>query len=111
GAGGVMGGRVTGRAAVAGLVGVLALAQLDEVTYRGVSMSIGPMRVFGGQVASQALVAAGRTVDPQRQVHSLHGYFVRPGDASEPIRYVVENKIGRASGRERGESCAGGAGV
>jgi len=86
-----MGGQLTGQAAVDLLLEVLDLTQLDEMTYRGVSMSIGPMRVFGGQVASQALVAAGRTVDPQRQVHSLHGYFVRPGDASEPIRYVVEN--------------------
>jgi acyl-CoA thioesterase-2 len=47
--------------------------------------------VFGGQVAAQALVAAGRTVDPERRVHSLHGYFVRPGDPTEPIVYEVEN--------------------
>ncbi|MFS8521908.1 MAG: acyl-CoA thioesterase II [Micromonosporaceae bacterium] len=86
-----MGDQLTGQAAVDLLLEVLDLTQLDEMTFRGVSMSAGPMRVFGGQVAGQALVAAGRTVDPQRQVHSLHGYFVRPGDASEPIRYVVEN--------------------
>ena len=49
------------------------------------SPPVGPQRVFGGQVAGQALVAAGRTVDPARQVHSLHGYFVRPGDPTEPI--------------------------
>jgi acyl-CoA thioesterase II len=47
--------------------------------------------VYGGQVAGQALVAAGRTVDPSRVVHSLHGYFVRPGDPAEPIAYDVEN--------------------
>jgi acyl-CoA thioesterase-2 len=46
--------------------------------------------VFGGQVAGQALVAAGRTVDPQRSVHSLHGYFVRPGDPTVPIDFTVE---------------------
>src|SRR5258706_3794425 len=55
------------------------------------SPPVGPLRVFGGQVAGQALVAAGRTVDPSRQVHSLHGYFVRPGDPEEPIVYEVEN--------------------
>ncbi len=55
------------------------------------SPPVGPQRVFGGQVAGQALVAAGRTVDPDRLVHSLHGYFVRPGDPTEPIEYRVEN--------------------
>src|SRR5215813_13084645 len=55
------------------------------------SPPVGPQRVFGGQVAGQALVAAGRTVDPVRQVHSLHGYFVRAGDPTEPIVYEVEN--------------------
>jgi acyl-CoA thioesterase-2 len=46
--------------------------------------------VFGGQVAGQALIAAGRTVDRQRSVHSLHGYFVRPGDPTIPIDFTVE---------------------
>ena len=46
--------------------------------------------MFGGQVAGQALVAAGRTVDPARFVHSLHGYFVRPGDPTVPIEFTVE---------------------
>ena len=57
----------------------------------GQSPQVGAQRVFGGQVAGQALVAAGRTVDPDRFVHSLHGYFVRPGDPAEPIEYQVEN--------------------
>lgn len=50
-------------------------------------------RVFGGQVLAQCLIAAGRTVDAgaQRQVHSLHGYFLRPGDSHEPILFTVEN--------------------
>jgi acyl-CoA thioesterase II len=47
-------------------------------------------RVFGGQVAGQALVAAGRTVPPERPVHSLHAYFIRPGDPSVPLVYLVE---------------------
>lgn len=47
-------------------------------------------RIFGGQVAAQALVAAGRTVDPQRHVHSLHAYFLRPGDPKSPVEFHVE---------------------
>ncbi|MQA25197.1 MAG: acyl-CoA thioesterase II [Micromonosporaceae bacterium] len=81
----------TGQAAVDGLLEVLDLEQLELSMFRGVSPKVGPQRVFGGQVASQALVAAGRTVDPDRQVHSLHGYFVRPGDPATPIVYTVEN--------------------
>jgi acyl-CoA thioesterase II len=47
-------------------------------------------RIFGGQVLAQCLVAATRTVDEERPAHSLHGYFLRPGDPEEPIRFVVE---------------------
>ncbi|GMA85808.1 hypothetical protein GCM10025868_10580 [Angustibacter aerolatus] len=47
-------------------------------------------RVFGGQVLGQTLVAAGRTVPAGRTVHSMHGYFIRPGDARDPIRFAVE---------------------
>jgi acyl-CoA thioesterase II len=82
---------MVGQAAVDQLLKLLDLEPLGEATFRGVSPAVGPQRVFGGQVASQALVAAGRSVDQVRQVHSLHGYFVRPGDPSEPIRYEVEN--------------------
>ena len=46
--------------------------------------------MFGGQVAGQALVAAGRTVPPDRPVHSLHAYFIRPGDPAVPLVYLVE---------------------
>jgi acyl-CoA thioesterase-2 len=46
--------------------------------------------VFGGQVAGQALVAAGRTVPEDRPVHSLHAYFIRPGDPTVPLIYLVE---------------------
>ena len=78
------------QSSVDALVRLLDLRQLDDDRFEGVSPPVGPQRVFGGQVAGQALVAAGRTVDPSRQVHSLHGYFVRPGDPSEPITYGVE---------------------
>ncbi len=82
---------VVGQPAVDALVQLLDLEQLDDAVFQGVSPKIGLQRVFGGQVAGQALVAAGRTVTPERLVHSLHGYFVRPGDPYEPIRYTVEN--------------------
>jgi acyl-CoA thioesterase-2 len=65
-----------GQAAVDQLLEVLDLKQIDAATFRGESPQVGAQRVFGGQVAGQALVAAGRTVDPERFVHSLHGYFV-----------------------------------
>ena len=47
-------------------------------------------RVFGGQVLGQTLVAASRTVQRDRRVHSMHGYFLRPGDSTEPIQFAVE---------------------
>jgi acyl-CoA thioesterase-2 len=81
----------TGQAAVDALVGLLDLRQTGAMSFEGSSPPVGPLRVFGGQVAAQALVAAGRTVDPERLVHSLHGYFVRAGDPSEPIAFTVEN--------------------
>ena len=86
-----MTGVVTGQAAVDELLALLDLRRLGSHDFEGESPSIGQQRVFGGQVAGQALVAAGRTVDPTRFVHSLHGYFVRPGDPTLPIRYQVEN--------------------
>jgi acyl-CoA thioesterase-2 len=79
-----------GQAAVDQLLEVLDLKQLDAATFVGESPQVGAQRVFGGQVAGQALVAAGRTVDPSRVVHSLHGYFVRPGDPTVPIEFSVE---------------------
>jgi acyl-CoA thioesterase II len=69
---------------------ILDLERLDAYLFRGRSRSAAPMRVFGGEVAAQALVAAGRTVPPQRRVHSLHGYFLRPGDSTAPILYHVD---------------------
>ena len=82
---------LSGQPAVDELLGLLDLEELAGDRYQGESPTVGPQRVFGGQVAAQALVAAGRTVDPTRTVHSLHGYFVRPGDPTVPITYQVEN--------------------
>ena len=58
--------------------------------FRGRSPEERVQRVFGGQVAGQALVAAGRTVPSDRPVHSLHAYFIRPGDPAVPIVYTVD---------------------
>lgn len=80
----------TGQVAVDGLVRLLDLEEIDRDIYRGVSTRSRWQRVFGGQVAGQALVAAGRTVPDDRRVHSLHSYFVRPGDPTIPIIYEVD---------------------
>ena len=72
------------------LVALLDLERIEENIFRGVSPAHQPTRVFGGQVAGQALVAAGRTVPEERKVHSLHAYFIRPGDPSIPIVYEVD---------------------
>jgi acyl-CoA thioesterase II len=69
---------------------LLDLEQIELDIFRGRSPEERIQRVFGGQVAAQALVAAGRTVPPERMVHSLHAYFIRPGDPSIPIVYNVE---------------------
>jgi acyl-CoA thioesterase-2 len=72
------------------LVELLDLAPDGPSAFSGQSPEEERQRVFGGQVAAQALVAAGRTVDPDRHVHSLHAYFLRPGLVGEPIRYEVD---------------------
>ncbi|MEJ3654266.1 acyl-CoA thioesterase II [Actinomycetes bacterium KLBMP 9759] len=79
-----------GQVVLDGLVELLDLEQLEVNLFRGVSPPQSPTRVFGGQVAGQALVAAGRTVPEDRQVHSLHAYFIRPGDPRVPIVYEAE---------------------
>jgi acyl-CoA thioesterase II len=71
------------------LIEVLDLERLEVNLFRGVSPQDERQRVFGGQVAGQALVAAGRTVDVG-SVHSLHAYFLRPGDPAVPIVYEVD---------------------
>ncbi|RTL65754.1 MAG: acyl-CoA thioesterase II [Pseudonocardiaceae bacterium] len=72
------------------LVGLLDLDETGPDTFHGVSPESRQFRVYGGQVAGQALVAAGRTVPPGRTVHSLHSYFVRGGDPRTPIEYRTE---------------------
>ena len=72
------------------LVDLLDLEQIEVNIFRGRSPDEERQRVFGGQVAGQALVAAGRTVEPERHVHSLHAYFLRPGDPEVPIVYEVD---------------------
>ncbi|HEY0118109.1 MAG TPA: acyl-CoA thioesterase II [Cellulomonas sp.] len=59
-------------------------------TFTGDSLQVPTGRVFGGQVLAQSLLAAGRTVDPARLPHSLHGYFLRAGDVTAPIEYDIE---------------------
>jgi acyl-CoA thioesterase II len=72
------------------LLKLLDLKTLGVDRFAGTSPATGWKRVFGGQVVAQALVAALRTVDADRPVHSLHGYFLRPGDPSQQILYEVE---------------------
>ncbi|MEE1765872.1 MULTISPECIES: acyl-CoA thioesterase [unclassified Streptomyces] len=72
------------------LLDLLDLEQIEENIFRGQSRPAIVPRVFGGQVAAQALVAAGRTVPADRLPHSLHAYFLRIGDAGAPIVYTVE---------------------
>ncbi|MBL4786773.1 MAG: acyl-CoA thioesterase II [Cohaesibacteraceae bacterium] len=80
----------SGSNAVSTLLDTLDLEPLEKNLFRGQSPQYGWQRVFGGQVIGQALVAATRTVDEERSVHSLHGYFMRPGDPSVPIIYEVD---------------------
>lgn len=69
----------------------LTLSRIDRDIFQGYCHAGAPLRAFGGQVAAQALVAAGTTVDqPERRVHSLHGYFLRAGRTGDPIVYLVE---------------------
>lgn len=72
------------------LVELLKLERLEHDLFRGTSHDIGSPRVFGGQVLGQALMAASGTVDAGRSCHSLHAYFLRPGDKKIPIVYDVD---------------------
>jgi len=82
----------TGQDAVDLLLRVLDLERLGEASFRGMSPPVGPQaRVSVARSPARLWWAAGRTVDPARTVHSLHGYFVRGGDPAEPIVYEVEN--------------------
>ena len=93
------------------LLALLDLETLEDCLFRGRQPDTALQRVFGGQVAAQALVAAARTTDLDRQVHSLHAYFLRPGDTRVPIVYDVERtrdgrsfSTRRVVGRQHGAS-------
>ena len=75
---------------VSELVDLLALERSGEDAFRGRSQDLGWGRNFGGQVLGQALSAAAQTVPRDRQVHSLHAYFLRSGDLNLPIDYDVD---------------------
>ena len=78
-------------ASVDELVELLDLEVIEDNLFRGKQPDTMMQRVFGGQVAAHALVAASRTVPDRYAVHSLHSYFLRPGDTAVPIVYDVEN--------------------
>ncbi len=79
-----------GQAAVDDLITLLDLEAIEVNIFRGVSPAVNQQRVFGGQVAGQALVAASRTVETRFHINSLHAYFLRPGDPAIPILYEVD---------------------
>ncbi len=72
------------------LIDLIELKQLSETSFEGFSITVGSKNVFGGQVLAQALNAASRTVPEERICHSLHGYFILPGDLEKPIIYKVQ---------------------
>jgi acyl-CoA thioesterase-2 len=72
------------------LLDLLRLERIEHNLFRGQSQDLGWGSIFGGQVLGQALSAAAQTVPPERPVHSLHGYFLRQGDASKPVVYDVD---------------------
>ncbi|MEE4916510.1 acyl-CoA thioesterase II [Pseudomonas alliivorans] len=72
------------------LVELLTLEPIEENLFRGRSHDLGFRQLFGGQVLGQSLSAASQTVEEDRHVHSLHGYFLRPGDAGLPVVYQVD---------------------
>ncbi len=72
------------------LLDLLDLERIEDRIFRGRNRPLASPRVFGGQVLAQALVAAARTVDADRLCHSLHAYFILPGDVEAPIVYEVE---------------------
>ncbi len=102
--------RVTDGPRRSGLLERLDVERLDRDLFRGTSPQDGRPRVFGGQVAAQALAAAARCIeDPALRVHSLHAYFLRPGDPSRPILYEVDRmRDGRSFQSRRVVAAQGG---
>jgi acyl-CoA thioesterase II len=72
------------------LLDLLELEPLEHNIYRGRNRDIGTSRIYGGQVLAQSVVAAGRTVEEDRPIHSMHGYFILPGDLKAPVVYFVD---------------------
>ena len=72
------------------LVGLLDLEPLEVNLFRGESLDSERVRLYGGEVLAQALMAAGRTVDGERRVHSMHAYFLKLGDPKVPVVYEVD---------------------
>jgi len=90
------------------LLDILTLEQTGENIFRGESLDIGSPQVYGGQVLAQSLQAADWTADEDRILHSLHGYFLSPGDMSKPIFYEVEKfKDGRSFNTRRVKAIQG----
>jgi acyl-CoA thioesterase-2 len=84
------------------LLDLLDLEQIEDGLFRGASPDTDVQRVFGGQVLGQALAAANRTVEDGRLVHSLHAYFLLPGDPAAPIVYEVDrSRTGRSFSTRR----------
>ncbi len=95
-----------GGSQAAALMAVLDLEERDTDFYVGQTPRTPLQRIFGGQVAGQALMAASRTLPAGRWVHSLHAYFLRPGDPQEEIRYTVERiRDGRTFSTRRVVAC------
>lgn len=92
----------TGEELAQKLVDILSVEAVEDNFFRGIATPGGRGRSFGGQVIGQALSAATATVDPARICHSLHAYFMRPGDATKPVLYQVErDHDGRSFGTRR----------
>jgi acyl-CoA thioesterase-2 len=91
------------------LLDVLDLEEIDTNLYRSRLVFADPFPLYGGQVAAQALLAAGRTVEPDRLPHSLHGYFLRSGDAARPAIFRVDrDRDGRTFSARRVVALQGG---
>ncbi|WP_141934163.1 acyl-CoA thioesterase II [Microbacterium sp. SLBN-146] len=95
------------------MLAVLDLAESDARTtediFTGQSQAMPLGRVYGGQVLAQSIVAASRTLPPERIVHSMHGYFLRPGDASQGITFAVDRiHDGRSFSTRRTQAFQGG---
>lgn len=88
---------------------VLDVEQVEQNYFRGIATPQGRGRSFGGQVIGQALMSAIRTVGTEYPVHSLHAYFMRPGDATQPVLYQVErDRDGRSFATRRVIAVQGG---